>query len=116
MESKCDRSAIIPMIGAGLIFFFIYAAVPEFKALFRGFGAQLPAFTRIVIETYQFVVLLPLLLIVPHIMHLKRQSIALGSEQALRAYAVMTFGVAVAAAVVCIVAVYLPILRMGPVI
>jgi type II secretory pathway component PulF len=104
------------VIASGFLLFVVYAVVPEFANLFNGFGAELPVFTRLFIATYQFVVLLPLVLIAPYMVRLATRSIALGSEQALRGYAVRTFLVSVIVVVGCIVAMYLPTWKRGAVI
>ena len=104
------------IIAAGLLFFVVYAVVPEFENLFNGFGAELPMFTQFFIGTYQFVVLLPFVLIVPFMLSLVMRSVPLGSVQALRGYAVRTFLVSVGVLTSCIVAMYLPIWQMGAVI
>jgi len=101
------------MFTAGFILFAVYAAVPAFENLYSGFDAELPTFTQFFFGTYQFVVLLPLVLIGPFMLGLAKRSIAFGSEQALRGYAVRMLLVSIAALIACIVAMYLPIWNMG---
>ena len=47
-------------IGAFISFILISYVVPEFEALFEGFGAELPAFTRLIINVHEHFYLLAL--------------------------------------------------------
>jgi len=54
-------------INASILFFYALAAlfiVPQFEKLFEGFGAELPAATRFVIDSYHYWWLIPVLMIV----------------------------------------------------
>ena len=116
MNTK-SRSIDLGMIfAAAALYFFAYAAVPEFGSLFQGFGAELPLFTGLVIGSYPWFLLLPLLVIVPFVLRLNRRLKSPGSATSLRGLAVGLLVSAVIVVLVCLVAMYLPIMNMGPVV
>ena len=111
----CIQVTGLLVVSAGL-FSFIYAAVPEFRSLFSGFGSDLPALTNFVIATYKYYLLLPLLVVIPHAVRLYGRSVPLVSGPVLKGFAMRTFVVSLALTILCILAMYAPIIRMGPVV
>lgn len=102
------------LLGASAgMFFLIYTGVPAFKSLFAGFGLDLPAVTSFVIGTYKYYLLLPVVAVTPQLAQRHNRALPHFCEPVLRGVAERAFFVSLAVTILCIIAMYTPIIWSG---
>ena len=105
------------IVGPVLLFFSalnyltIFFQGPRFRDLFAGFGADLPAFTRIVLATSSYFVVLVFIGLVPCIQLFRTSDGARASKYMM--WIVAGFGASLTLLGIWVAAMYLPIFEMG---
>ena len=98
------------------IYVYIVFAIPSFEKLFSGFGADLPTITSTVINYFRYAIVFALAVVFPLAsMWWNQASGSLSENQNLRRV-IIGFLVALIIGTVTVVALYLPIFKMGAVV
>lgn len=94
----------------------IYVSGQGFEELFRGFGADLPALTAVVLAYHKYFGVLALIGLVPCVLLLANRTLSVEDGHRLFALVLAGFGLSLAVLAVFTVAVYLPIFQLGSVV
>lgn len=94
----------------------IYFGVRGFQDLFRGFGADLPLLTRIVMASAKYYGLLVLVGLVPCVLLLYNRTRLIHESNRLFVLVLVSFGLSFGLLVVYVIAAYLPIFQLGAVV
>jgi len=109
-QSTQSWIATVTVIASLTTFILLSYVVPEFEKLFEGFGAELPAFTRLVITVHNYYYLLAIPGVAGNILiHLKKQTAG---------WVLVVFSGAMGVILIpfTVIAMYLPIFQMGRVV
>lgn len=101
------------ILASGVIYFLIYLMIPQFKEIFAGFGAELPAQTAFVVSTYKYYGFLTLFGLVPCVQLYMNRKVFNGNEKRLFAVIVISFVLSVLVFTFAVYSMYLPIFTMG---
>ena len=110
------RAIVFALISAA-IYAYLFYAVPAFRDLFRGFGAELPTVTRLLLNYYPVVLILlisSILLVVALVYSKTTNKYAL--LQQLDHASSWNLGISVACCFLAMIAMYLPIFRLGAIV
>ena len=110
------RAIVFALISAAIYAYLFYAA-PAFRDLFKGFGAELPTVTRLLLNYYPVVLILfisSILLVVALIYSRMTNNYAL--LQHLDHASSWNLGISVACCFLAMIAMYLPIFRLGAIV
>ena len=99
-----------------LIYGFIVVAVPSFRDLYAGFGAELPMLTAAVIDYSRYTVVLALIGVVPLASMWRNSSSGSQIERQNFKRVITSFGISLIAGSVTMAGVYLPVFKMGAVV
>ena len=111
--ARNTRAIIFALISAAIYVYLLYA-VPAFRDLFQGFGADLPTVTRLLLDYYPVVLILligTIFLVVALVYSKTTNNYAL--LQHLDHASSWNLALSVACSVLAMIAVYLPIFRLG---
>jgi type II secretory pathway component PulF len=113
MEAAAGRNSVTLFV-AGLVAVCVLAGtvnftVPAFRELFVGFGADLPLFTQIALNYYQYLWLLLLVVIAVRFAWPNKRSAPLAA-------CIVGVGLLIVGMVVVMAAMYLPIFQLGEVV
>ena len=98
------------------IYVYIIFAIPSFEKLFSGFGADLPTLTSTVIRYSKYAIVFALVVVFPLAsMWWNRSSGSLSENQNFRRV-IIGFLIALIIGTVTVIAMYLPIFKMGAVV
>ena len=101
---------------SGMLYSAIYPAVPQFVEIFEGFGAELPWFTQFILDNYYYFGLPYLLGLIPCMILVKNRASVIPSEKHLFMLIVINFVLSFFVIGITVIAMYLPIFKMGNVV
>ena len=110
------RAIVFALISAAIYAYLLYA-VPAFRDLFKGFGAELPTVTRLLLDYYSVVMILligSIFLVVVLVYSKTTNNYAL--LQHLDHASSWNLGISVACCFLAMIAMYLPIFRLGAIV
>ena len=105
-------SAVVVLLCAAAYVYWL-VSVPGFEALFRGFGDELPWLTRAVLAGYRLGVLPVLIAVIPFTMLLRHRVDYRSRHWRRFKWVLIGFGLTWTLMGIGVVAMYLPIFRMG---
>ena len=113
---RITRAIVFALIAAA-IYAYLFYAVPAFRDLFKGFGAELPTLTRLLLDYYPVVLIFltgSILLVVALVYSKTTNNYAL--LQHLDHASTWNLGVSVACCFLAMVAMYPPIFRLAAIV
>ena len=108
--------AIALTVISGLIYAAIYPLVPNFRELLANFGADLPAITKFILNSYMYYGLFFLVGLIPCIALCLNRNFLTGNEKKLFVIIAINFVLAFVVFGFVLVGMYLPIFQMGSVV
>ncbi len=109
-------ASVVLVLLSAAIYSVIYVQGSGFENLFKGFGADLPLLTRVVLASYKWYGVLALVGAVPSYYLFKNRFCYIGDRNSLFVPVIVSFSLAVFILVVVTMAMYLPVFQVGSVI
>lgn len=106
-------ASVASVLLSAAIYAVVYVKGAGFEELFKGFGADLPAFTRVVLASYKWYGVLLLVGIVPTVALFRNRKSFTGNRNLLFAPVVVSFHLSLLMLSILVAAAYLPIFQLG---